>query len=206
MGFKANLATFHLSEQRRKAHEVGDFERIKEQVSIRDFAEQFLTKSRGGQWCCPYCGSGTHNKPDSDGALSIYEDTASAYCHSCHRKADVFDLAAVAFHLSESDRVGQLEAVAKWAGLTLDGGAKVDGGSINLGESSDFAGQLTRKNCLVTNMTAQTTIFRGVVTLGNGARWVAPSQRIDLSRQSKPEYTNTVATLNIEEGSEIFSL
>ena len=87
--------------------------------------------------------------------------------------------------------------------LTLDGGAKVDGGSINLGESSDFAGQLTLKNCLVTNMTAQTPIYRGVMTLGNGARWVAPSQRIDLSRQSKPEYTNTVATLNMEEGSEM---
>ncbi|MBR1588762.1 MAG: autotransporter-associated beta strand repeat-containing protein [Kiritimatiellae bacterium] len=87
--------------------------------------------------------------------------------------------------------------------LTLDGGAKVDGGSINLGESTDYAGQLTLKNCLVTNMTAQTTIYRGVMTLGNGARWVAPSQRIDLSRQTKAEYTNVVATLNLEEGSDM---
>ncbi|MBQ6340149.1 MAG: autotransporter-associated beta strand repeat-containing protein [Kiritimatiellae bacterium] len=87
--------------------------------------------------------------------------------------------------------------------LTLDGGAKVDGGSINLGESTDYAGRLTLKNCLVTNMTAQTTIYRGVMTLGNGARWVAPSQRIDLSRQTKAEYTNVVATLNLEEGSDM---
>ena len=87
--------------------------------------------------------------------------------------------------------------------LTLDGGAKVDGGSINLGESTDYAGRLTLKNCLVTNMMAQTTIYRGVMTLGNGARWVAPSQRIDLSRQTKAEYTNVVATLNLEEGSDM---
>ena len=86
--------------------------------------------------------------------------------------------------------------------LTLDGGAKVDGGSIILGESSDYAGQLTLKNCLVTNMTANSSIYRGVLTLGNGARWVAPEQRMNLSWQSKWEYTNTVATLNIEEGSD----
>ncbi len=87
--------------------------------------------------------------------------------------------------------------------LTLDGGAKVDGGSINLGESTDYAGRLTLKNCLVTNMTAMTTIYRGVLTLGDGARWVAPGQRIDLSRQTKAEYTNVVATLNLEEGSDM---
>ena len=86
--------------------------------------------------------------------------------------------------------------------LTLDGGAKVDGGSIVLGESSLYAGQLTLKNCLVTNMTAISSIYRGVLTLGNGARWVAPTQRMNLSWQTKWEYTNTVATLNIEEGSD----
>ena len=65
--------------------------------------------------------------------------------------------------------------------LTLDGGAKVVGGSIVLGESSLYAGQMTLKNCLVTNMTAISSIYRGVLTLGNGARWVAPTQRMNLS-------------------------
>ena len=51
-------------------------------------------------------------------------------------------------------------------------------------------------------MTATSSIYRGVLTLGNGARWVAPAQRMNLSWQSKWEYTNTVATLNIEEGSD----
>ena len=86
--------------------------------------------------------------------------------------------------------------------LTLDGGAKVDGGSINLGESTDYAGRLTLKNCLVTNVTAATSIYCGELTLGDGARWVAPAQRMNLSWQSKWECTNMVATLNIEEGSE----
>ncbi|MBO7685342.1 MAG: autotransporter-associated beta strand repeat-containing protein, partial [Kiritimatiellae bacterium] len=87
--------------------------------------------------------------------------------------------------------------------LTLDGGAKVIGGTINLAESEGYAGQLTLKNCLVTNTSDIAYLYRGVMTLGNGARWMTPLRRIHLSQQTKPEYTNTVATLNLEEGSEM---
>ena len=87
--------------------------------------------------------------------------------------------------------------------LTLDGGAKVVGGKINLPQSEGYAGTLTLKNCLVTNLADIAYVYRGVMTLGNGARWVTPSRRINLSQQTKWEYTNTVATLNLEEGSDM---
>ena len=87
--------------------------------------------------------------------------------------------------------------------LTLDGGAKVVGGKIYLSQSEGYAGTLTLKNCLVTNLADIAYIYRGVMTLGNGARWVTPSRRINLSQQTKWEYTNTVATLNLEEGSDM---
>ena len=87
--------------------------------------------------------------------------------------------------------------------LTLDGGAKVIGGKINLPQSEGYAGTLTLKNCLVTNLADIAYIYRGVLTLGNGARWVTPSRRINLAQQTKWECTNTVATLNLEEGSDM---
>ena len=87
--------------------------------------------------------------------------------------------------------------------LTLDGGAKVVGGKIYLSQSEGYAGTLTLKNCLVTNLADIAYVYRGVMTLGNGARWVTPSRRINLSQQTKWEYTNTVATLNLEEGSDM---
>ena len=87
--------------------------------------------------------------------------------------------------------------------LTLDGGAKVIGGKINLAQSEGYAGTLTLKNCLVTNLADIVYVYRGVMTLGNGARWVTPSRRIHLSQQTKWECTNTVATLNLEDGSDM---
>ena len=87
--------------------------------------------------------------------------------------------------------------------LKLDGGAKVIGGKINLSQSEGYAGTLTLKNCLVTNLADIAYVYRGVMTLGNGARWVTPSRRIHLSQQTKWECTNTVATLNLEEGSDM---
>ena len=87
--------------------------------------------------------------------------------------------------------------------LKLDGGAQVIGGKIYLSQSEGYAGTLTLKNCLVTNLADIAYVYRGVMTLGNGARWVTPSRRINLAQQTKWEYTNTVATLNLEEGSDM---
>ena len=74
---------------------------------------------------------------------------------------------------------------------------------MTLPERISYAGTLTLKNCLVTNLADIAYVYRGVMTLGNGARWVTPSRRIHLSQQTKWECTNTVATLNLEEGSDM---
>lgn len=100
---------------------MGDFERVKEAAGLRDFAAAYLRKSAGGMFCCPSCGSGTRGTRDSDGALSVTRDGNHWECFSCHAKGDVFDLAALVFHLQPDDRRGQLEAVAAWAGVALEG-------------------------------------------------------------------------------------
>ena len=87
--------------------------------------------------------------------------------------------------------------------LTLDGGAKAIGGSIGLSQSEGHAGTLTLKNCLVTNTTSGTIYFyRGVATFDSGARWFTPARCLNLGQQTEWKYTNTVATLNIEDGSD----
>ena len=99
---------------------MGDFERIKDSVSLHDFAAQFLTKSRGGMWCCPACGSGTRGTANSDGALSITSDGKHWECFSCHARGDVFDLAGIVWNIAEDDRRARLQAVAGWAGIELE--------------------------------------------------------------------------------------
>ena len=102
---------------------MGDFERVKQAASIKAFAERYLTKSRGGAWCCPFCGSGTHGTPNSDGALSLDPDGEHFKCFSCQTRGDVFDLAAKVYGIDDDDQRGKLEAVASWAGVALDVGA-----------------------------------------------------------------------------------
>ena len=45
-----------------------------------------LTKSKGGQYVCPFCKSGAHGGPDSDGALTYYPDTHRFCCYACPEK------------------------------------------------------------------------------------------------------------------------
>ncbi len=59
---------------------------IKRRISCKDY----LTKSKGGLYVCPYCHSGTGSH--KTGALKLYEDTNSWCCHSCKRTGDVIDL------------------------------------------------------------------------------------------------------------------
>lgn len=52
--------------------------------------EEFLEKAPHGGYICPFCGSGTHKK--GTGALKIYADTNSFYCHACEKGGDVITL------------------------------------------------------------------------------------------------------------------
>jgi len=113
---------------------MGDFETIKENASLHDFAEQFLVRSRGGMWCCPACGSGTHGTHTSDGALSITRDGNHWQCFSCSAQGDIFDLAGIVWDIPDHDKRGRLEAVADWAGVQI-------GGVSNQGARARFHGR-----------------------------------------------------------------
>lgn len=96
---------------------MGDFQRVKEQTDLKAYAEAHLTKSRGGAYCCPICDSGNHGTASSDGALSVKDNMWK--CFSCQAGGDVFDLAGAV--LKTDSRQEQLEAVAAWAGVALEG-------------------------------------------------------------------------------------
>lgn len=98
---------------------MGDFETVKQNASLHDFAEQYLHKSKGGMWCCPACGSGAHGTRNSDGALSITRDGNHWQCFSCQAQGDIFDLAGIVWDIAEDDKRGRLEAVAEWAGIQI---------------------------------------------------------------------------------------
>lgn len=92
-----------------------EFERIKEVVSLREYADAHLER-RGRQYVCPACGSGTH--ANGTPALSITPDGSHWKCFSCGTGGDVFDLAgAIA---ETSDKREQLSEVANWAGLSAE--------------------------------------------------------------------------------------
>ena len=62
-------------------------ERIKRSVDCR----QFLERSKGGMYCCPFCNSGK-NGHSNTGALKVYPDTNTWTCHKCKKSGDVIDL------------------------------------------------------------------------------------------------------------------
>ena len=61
-------------------------------LRLRDYADNYLQKSKGGMYCCPICGSGHGAK--GTGALGIYADGTKWKCQSCGSGGDVFDLYA----------------------------------------------------------------------------------------------------------------
>ena len=101
-----------------KAPEPLPFDELKSQVSVTRYFEDHFQRV-GKSFACPYCGSGTG--PNRSSAVMIYEDENRWRCYACKRGGDVFDLAGVIEHTE--DRRAQLEAVARWAGVTIETGA-----------------------------------------------------------------------------------
>ena len=86
---------------------------IKEVVKCTDY----LTKSKGSLYCCPFCKSGMHDSPDSDGALEYHPETNSFYCYSCHEGGDIFKLYQ---QVNKTDFNTALADLAQSAGITID--------------------------------------------------------------------------------------
>jgi len=72
------------------------FERALQEIRSRISCKDFLQKSKHGQYCCPFCGSG--NGPKGTGALNVYDDTNTWACFAetmadgGPRTGDVIDL------------------------------------------------------------------------------------------------------------------
>lgn len=89
-----------------------DFEQIKREANIRDFAEAHLQKV-GNSFVCPSCKSGTG--PNRTPALSIDQNKGLWNCFRCHKGGDILSLAGVVFGVE--DVCEQARIVKQWAGI-----------------------------------------------------------------------------------------
>ena len=84
---------------------------IRSMISCKDYLE----KSPKGNYCCPFCGSGTG--PNRSGALQYYENTNTWHCFSCDRTGDVIDLEQ---HKTGADYNEALSLLADSLGIAID--------------------------------------------------------------------------------------
>lgn len=89
-----------------------DFQRVKEAIDLKEYANISLEKTKTG-FICPDCGSGT--KGEKTGGLIIKEDFWR--CFACDKKGDIFDLIGL-IHNTDNKRK-QLEIAAQYAGINL---------------------------------------------------------------------------------------
>ena len=87
----------------------------KDEVKVRLKCTDFLVPSKGGKYCCPVCGSGTHEH--GTGALQWYEDSNTWYCHSCHEHGDVLTLIQKRFNTDFNEA---LDIGARELGIQID--------------------------------------------------------------------------------------
>lgn len=90
---------------------------IRTRISCRDY----LTKSRNGSYCCPFCGSG--NGPKASGAVKVYDDTNTWACFAettadgKPRTGDVIDLYQ---QITGKEFSAAIEDLAALAGVQID--------------------------------------------------------------------------------------
>ena len=95
--------------------------RIKENSSLQAYAQAKLKRAKaGGRYICPFCNSGGHGRANSDSGFHIDEAKKYFKCFVCDTGGDIFDLATKVEGIPTDDKRAQLEAVANFAGLTID--------------------------------------------------------------------------------------
>ena len=65
-------------------------EEAKEYIKANVSCLEYLTKSKGKLYCCPFCGSGTGR--NKTGALQYFADTNRVNCNACGKNTDVIEL------------------------------------------------------------------------------------------------------------------
>lgn len=91
-----------------------DREQARQEIRSRISCKDYLTKSKSGLYCCPYCGSGTGTH--GTGALRLY-DTNTWTCHACKKSGDVIDLYQ---QQTGADYNTALSLLADEIGITID--------------------------------------------------------------------------------------
>ncbi len=61
----------------------------RQEIKSRLRCTDLLERSKSGLYNCPFCGSGTRS---GTGALKVYEESNTWYCHACHKTGDSIDL------------------------------------------------------------------------------------------------------------------
>ena len=90
-------------------------EQARQEIRDRIKCTDYLKKSPHGNYCCPYCKSGTG--PKGTGAVKYYPETNTFCCHGCKKTGDVIDLYQ---QETGKDYSAALEDLAALAGLQLD--------------------------------------------------------------------------------------
>lgn len=67
-----------------------DREQARQEIRHRISCKEYLTKSKGKLFVCPFCGSGTIKK--KTGAVKLHENTNTWHCFACGKTGDVIDL------------------------------------------------------------------------------------------------------------------
>lgn len=115
---------------------MGDFERVKESSSLKEFAEANLEKVRGG-YICPTCKSGTGPKKSPAFSIMPNGERWKCFAAGCGASGDIFDLAGAIHHTE--DKREQLRIVAEWAGVPLEGESNGGGFKQKRSERKDGA-------------------------------------------------------------------
>lgn len=91
-----------------------DREQARQEIRSRISCKDYLTESKSGLYCCPFCGSGTG--AHGTGALKLY-NTNTWTCHACNKGGDVIDLYQQA---TGADYNTALSLLADKIGITID--------------------------------------------------------------------------------------
>lgn len=92
-----------------------DREAARQEIRRRIPCTDFLQRSKGGLYCCPFCGSGTG--PNKTGAVKYYEETNTWNCFACNRSGDAIDLYQ---ETTGADFPAAISLLAQQIGIVID--------------------------------------------------------------------------------------
>ena len=111
-----------------------DREHVRQLIKKRIKCKDFLEKAKHGGYICPICksGSGKHQT----GAVKIYDDTNSWYCHACKQGGDIITLYKLQTNQSYNE---VLSILANNLGVAIDNSNHFFKSNKNLNKNKAFS-------------------------------------------------------------------